>query len=495
MDENIVQEKETFDTSAWDGSASNWDTPEAYCAACLIDENEGEKTKDKCHLPYKKPGSSKVNINALRTMASGRGLSAVNASKESKRKAANWIISKWQAAFGKPAPASIYQIAGKSRPGNKATFYKDAKGQMWFLGVYSNNFMDDEKEAISWTAHEEYAKWLKDTGVKPPIILMHLPQFEHLIHAVHYMGLEFGKFTPQEYNDNLLAMYRSTAIAQTQTVIPLNGFMLVVGKVFDNKREVAEKLAARQEHWGMSHGFIPLKKDGNIFTQYRSFEFTLGPIVLAANKATAISFATKDTEEFRTMAEKIGLSDEDRQLLEDLLGNPDVEEATAKARDILQRALSSAKLLDDEEKQMPPEEEKPEEEEEEDEDKNDEEAEEKLVPADSYEGLRAKIFADLHVDELAASLKTLNETVQTQAALITDLKTEIATLRQTEDEKIAAAFTQPDWTLGYATKRTEPTDEKLVDELKKNVPTGVVEDEKLKSTNPLSLGFWSRIQD
>jgi hypothetical protein len=67
-----------FDTSEWDGSASNWSSTEAYCRDCLIDLNEGdEKVQSKCKLPFRKEGSTKWNINALKTMATGRGLSAV----------------------------------------------------------------------------------------------------------------------------------------------------------------------------------------------------------------------------------------------------------------------------------------------------------------------------------------------------------------------------------------------------------------------------------
>lgn len=51
----------------WDGSASRWDTPEAYCAASAIDLNgAGPKTKDACHLPYKEPGSGTININGVK---------------------------------------------------------------------------------------------------------------------------------------------------------------------------------------------------------------------------------------------------------------------------------------------------------------------------------------------------------------------------------------------------------------------------------------------
>src|SRR5262249_37740817 len=53
---------------SWDGSASRWDTAEAYCAASAIDLNPtgAKKTKDRCHLPYKEPGSGTININGVR---------------------------------------------------------------------------------------------------------------------------------------------------------------------------------------------------------------------------------------------------------------------------------------------------------------------------------------------------------------------------------------------------------------------------------------------
>jgi hypothetical protein len=63
---------------AWDGSASRWDTPEAYCAASAIDLNPAGKAKikDRCHLPYKEPGSGTININGVKAALSrlGQGL-------------------------------------------------------------------------------------------------------------------------------------------------------------------------------------------------------------------------------------------------------------------------------------------------------------------------------------------------------------------------------------------------------------------------------------
>jgi HK97 family phage prohead protease len=57
-----------FTEASWDGAASRWDTPEAYCSASAIDLNpSGEaKTKDRCHLPFKEPGSGDINVNGVR---------------------------------------------------------------------------------------------------------------------------------------------------------------------------------------------------------------------------------------------------------------------------------------------------------------------------------------------------------------------------------------------------------------------------------------------
>lgn len=67
-----------FTEQAWDGSESRWDTAEAYCSACLVDNNPAgqPKTKDQCHFPYKEPGSGDVNVNALRAIVGGRGSQA-----------------------------------------------------------------------------------------------------------------------------------------------------------------------------------------------------------------------------------------------------------------------------------------------------------------------------------------------------------------------------------------------------------------------------------
>jgi hypothetical protein len=59
---------EALSTRAWSGDASRYKDAGAYCAACLVDENESGKPKieAKCHLPVREP-SGAVNRHALMT--------------------------------------------------------------------------------------------------------------------------------------------------------------------------------------------------------------------------------------------------------------------------------------------------------------------------------------------------------------------------------------------------------------------------------------------
>lgn len=52
---------------AWDGSASRYDDTDAYCKACLIDENDSgaDKVQSKCKLPVYEPNGD-LNSNAVR---------------------------------------------------------------------------------------------------------------------------------------------------------------------------------------------------------------------------------------------------------------------------------------------------------------------------------------------------------------------------------------------------------------------------------------------
>jgi len=92
-------------------SESDYPTAEAYCKACLIDMNEGEKTKDKCKLPVREP-SGALNRNAVHAaaaaLAGARG--GVDAPPEEKRAAARKLIRLYGELNEEP-PESIKKLA------------------------------------------------------------------------------------------------------------------------------------------------------------------------------------------------------------------------------------------------------------------------------------------------------------------------------------------------------------------------------------------------
>ena len=354
----------------------------------------------------------------------------------------------------------------KSRTKNNIAFYKNKKGEVWFAGIYSNNFMDRDEEIITWDGHKEYADWYKTSGAKLPIVMLHLPHYAPEFHIAHVIAVQKGIITPQEYSENLRELYKTTTIATAEAVIPLNGFMLVLGKVRKDREKLVKKFS---DSWGMSHGFIRLEYDGNIISKYRTFEFTVAPIDWAANSITTIGF-NKD----KIMTDK-ALSIEDRELIEEALevSADDLEAGTEKAREILSRMLASKATI--------PEPEEPEVTEEEP------AVEEK---ADDYAELRAKIFADLDVEGLVAAMKKMSET---NAELEARLAAVEVKAQKSQDEVIAAHIA-PDWSLGLSTSKTAgETDPELIKELKEKTERQIVADPKAKmSDNPINLGFWSQ---
>jgi hypothetical protein len=111
-----------FSDKPWGSiSESDYKDANAFCAACLIDLNEGrDKTKDKCKLPIKEPGGA-YNRNAIHAaaaaLAGARG--GVNAPTDEKRKAARKLLSLYR-EMNEDAPESLYRIAGEKPPVKKS---------------------------------------------------------------------------------------------------------------------------------------------------------------------------------------------------------------------------------------------------------------------------------------------------------------------------------------------------------------------------------------
>ncbi len=92
-----------YTETTWDGSASRWDTPEAYCSASAIDLNPagGKKTKDRCHLPYKEPGSGTINIHGVRAALARIGQGDPQDATQPQRDAAKATLERILASFNK----------------------------------------------------------------------------------------------------------------------------------------------------------------------------------------------------------------------------------------------------------------------------------------------------------------------------------------------------------------------------------------------------------
>ncbi len=119
-------EGKQFSDEPWDGSAARWDTADAYCEDTLVDVNPSgeDKIKALCKLPFRDPGATSPNLNAIRAIAGGNGITATekpaNVSQEEwdsqLKSAADRVITWYPEAFDREAPEGVFRIAGRERP-------------------------------------------------------------------------------------------------------------------------------------------------------------------------------------------------------------------------------------------------------------------------------------------------------------------------------------------------------------------------------------------
>lgn len=318
----------------------------------------------------------------------------------------------------------------------KAAFFKDRSGKMWFVGIFSNNFEDNTGETFTKESHENFAAWLNESGVRPPIVLMHMPMmpktFASTFHLAHLVSLVSGKITAEKYNSNLMQLYEKSAIAQTRTVIPMEGFMLVIGEVLPDKYEVAQKILKDKNRWGMSHGFIKVSNHDNIITAYHSFEFSVLPVDWAANGLTAINF--RGNKNFMD-EKKQELTPEQEEVLEDVFEETaaDMEGTLASARKMLEDVLASKGV-------------------------------------DAYPDIRQKLYQDFKFDELRGVLENVGMQIKA-------LNDRLDAVERDEDEKVAELF-EMKWQVGIDTAEVTDENEDLLQQLKGNVPEGVMPDQQ-----------------
>lgn len=351
-------------------------------------------------------------------------------------------------------------------------FHKDSAGQDWFWGIYSNNFEDREEEIFSWDSHLEYAQWFKETGVKLPVTVLHQPRFPVEVHLAQFIGLANGTFTAEEFTENYRKMYAPFAFAETEYILPVNGFMLVLAKILPGKENTVKLL--KKLDWGMSHGYLTFDRDEKYYNQYRTFEFTSLPLALAANPVTLSSFQESKMDEMKAF------SDEDREVIKQVLNaDPEeVEQATQAAQEVLQKVLASKEVTTEEEVET--------------EVTDEESTEEVAEETTEYEDIRAKIFVDLNVEELQQAFTKMAEMVQGVEERLNGFEDRIKQTERSDDEKVAAQFYVPNWD---AWDKSVETDEEDVDveALKEDA---ITEGESIKGVkgetdtdNPLVFGW------
>jgi len=219
----------------------------------------------------------------------------------------NLVQQMVNASFVDEARVVAEEMKVKKTPEIKTyvTFKQDAQGDWWFIGLYSNKYIDRDEEILSEKAHQKYVEWVKETGIKPPVILMHMPKhlpgFWYQVMQAHNSGM----ITTKTLNNLLKDFYKDYALAETEKVFYANGFTGVAAKVYNDKQGWVKNLINYPEKLGMSHGFIPMEMDGNIYNEYRAFEFSVLPLKRAANVYTSIRLMEenempleKDVQEF-----------------------------------------------------------------------------------------------------------------------------------------------------------------------------------------------------
>jgi hypothetical protein len=369
-------------------------------------------------------------------------------------------------------------------------FFKDAAGQWYFLGIYSNKFEDRDEEILSEKSHQEYISWLKESEFKPVITTLHQPKMPAIFWPVVFDKLENS---PSKLSEVVRKIYKNFAFAEAERVMYVNGFTVVSAKVFEDKVNIAEALS-KESDLGMSHGFIVKEFSDNIVDKYRTFEMSVLKRKRAANFITLSLFAAKDK---LGMSNEKGLGAEDRQFLTSVYGEDvanSLEQGTKNIEEMLREAGLSFK---DFEEEKPVEEDKT---------KNSVKAEEEVATKEEeiVEETKEEVASDvvvvtpelvteiakaLNLDALqevlkgfAEAVKGLQDTVEAQNKEINSLKSTTKELEKSDDEKIAAQITPSfNWALlGVSQSKSaenQVTKEEK-DDLEKAAPVGSDGDHK-----------------
>lgn len=416
------------------------------------------------------------------------------------------------------------------KPLNKSFFTKDTEGQWWFLGIYSNKFMDFVGDILTKESHEEYIGWLKDTGFKPVLTVHHMPRAPQAFWPLVFEQYENDVKTLQRIVDDY---YEPFSFAKAERVAYVNGFVVVVAKVLPGKEILAEKLSSLSD-LGMSHGFIDKESDVNIFNKYRTFEMSTLRSVRAANPFTLSQVLQKGLSLMKGQNNDKGLQPEDRDFLVDLFGEEVItkfESRTETAENILSKILEykddimggkqkeeAVETLDapvTEEVVTPDTEVEVTEPVVEEETPAEQPAEESKEETPVSQGLTleliatetAKAFTQIHEvltkmqTQLEKAEQSTDELRQENAELHKQLKEqhkEVAEIKKSDDEKIASAWLPAfNWHAGYSPSLANDNvlkDDKEKEEIVIAPPTGS-NPHSPDMENPLDAMFWSQLPE
>jgi cation transport regulator len=179
------EERAIKDAASWSGAASNYDSTEAYCKACLINTNTGDPanwTQDNCKLPVKDPGGSyvKQGIHAAAVALAG-GRTPLKAPPEEKAKAANKLISLYN-QMDEIAPDSIYKAAGKEPPKRmiaylptqtRFTITRDAQGVPRWLMIAASAVVNKVGAIDSTILFDNFIRHAEESSEYPVLDFLH----------------------------------------------------------------------------------------------------------------------------------------------------------------------------------------------------------------------------------------------------------------------------------------------------------------------------------
>lgn len=144
---------------------------------------------------------------------------------------------------------------------------KEIDGQLWWVGVYSNAFIDHDDETLSEASHKEFIDHCEKTQRWPGLQLWHTP---------------------------------GTEIGETKSIAYADRFTVAMGTINPGREDVARRLE-KSGRLAMSHGFAygpdDLDHDG-VYSRYRTHEISVLPAGMAANELTGWTLNTEEIQMF-----------------------------------------------------------------------------------------------------------------------------------------------------------------------------------------------------